>query len=123
MLNTVWAIKWDRENVLVVADHPPYENHPPYEILGNGGWAVHGFKRFVIVTARSNPEFVYAISVRWWAIVTIPLILPAIVGVRRYLWGTNPAGQCPKCGYDLRATPDRCPECGSVPAEKIKISN
>ena len=56
-----------------------------------------------------------------WIIVFPPwlLLLPlaAYVATRGVLFlrraRRHAVGHCPTCGYDLRATPERCPECGT----------
>jgi hypothetical protein len=51
-----------------------------------------------------------------WFLVCLLGILPAYVWTSHFLTTRKRRrmGLCPKCGYDLRATPDRCPECGTV---------
>ena len=44
------------------------------------------------------------------------LLLASPLGFRLARRGRRRAtGLCPNCGYDLRATPERCPECGATP--------
>ena len=51
------------------------------------------------------------------------LQLPAWLLVGLWLWRRQEKAKrrrdtrlCRRCGYDLRATPGRCPECGAAPA-------
>jgi hypothetical protein len=78
----------------------------------------------------SDPGPVAPLISRWgiyfpyWFIVLLTAILP-LMAIRATLKhrGNSHDALCRKCGYDLRATPDRCPECGTIPKNRKKISN
>jgi hypothetical protein len=59
----------------------------------------------------------------YWQIAIATLLLPAVRAAtfargRRVRPKRRREGRCTACGYDLRATSDRCPECGAVPSAK-----
>jgi len=62
--------------------------------------------------------FTVAVVPGWFILLTSAIlpILCVICRLRRRL--RLRAGLCPRCGYDLRATPDRCPECGAIPEKR-----
>jgi len=72
--------------------------------------------------ARWDPErlddksgMTYVVGVRLLPLATVTAVLP-LVWLRREIRRRRriKAGHCLSCGYDLRASPERCPECGAI---------
>ena len=65
-------------------------------------------------TGRMTPLWKVQIgSVPYWFILVLAAGLPVRSALkRRVRHGRRRWGACTACGYDLRATPGRCPECG-----------
>jgi hypothetical protein len=82
------------------------------------GWARIAHRAGFGVTSMRNsamPFYCVHAYAACWAPATIAALLPA-GRLLRLTWRrrTQRPGLCIRCGYDLRATPDKCPECGAI---------
>lgn len=61
----------------------------------------------------------WTVGVPFWFVILISAPVPSIWLARRARQRKRlrrrQRGACEQCGYDLRGTPERCPECGSAP--------
>lgn len=58
-----------------------------------------------------------AVLIPDWCVILPTLVMPATLFLRRF---RHRDGLCRTCGYDLRASPDRCPECGTAIPQKTE---
>ena len=133
-LGTIAVSRWviiDRGGVAIARDAMPVANRPAqrwgrwaegssnypnqgrWQRLGVGWWKYEWSESGVTLGGRGA---VFPL----WAVTLLTAAAPLVSLVRYRRRRTHPAGArpCPSCGYDLRATPDRCPECGTPVAKK-----
>jgi hypothetical protein len=85
------------------------------------GYAEYGYTFGPSVGAYA-PTSVYnrVVMVPWYAIILATAVAP-VLRLRRTLTRRrrDRRAACRACGYDLRATPGRCPECGTLAATPV----
>jgi hypothetical protein len=87
--------------------------------LPDGPERILGWSALGAGTIYDHGGRVFFIAVDYWLIITAGAVLPLCWGIRSIRRAGKHAipGICVYCGYDLRATLDRCPECGTVPVK------
>jgi hypothetical protein len=101
----IWEFRWARRSARSQFYAPLTQHTPPA----------------LSVQAGDRPEKTIYLVVPYWMPLMLTILLPGYWLIRFYRLSSRAHnGQCGVCGYDLRATPERCPECGtSTPAREF----
>jgi hypothetical protein len=124
---------WERIGILRARDERPlsveHDSSPIYPRGEKGFGSVrtwHGFGfEFNPAMKLMEPAFVWgfwSLIVPLWALAVLFFVPPAI-SMKRWLRrrGRGASSRCVVCNYDLRATPDRCPECGAIAGKGVHV--
>ena len=87
---------------------PPAPSHVPRHVRVVDEWIM---SRMGVDFPKPTPTRPWLIPVYLTPAAALFFLVRRETARRRYF-----AGNCPNCGYDLRATRERCPECGAVAA-------
>ncbi len=78
-------------------------------------FVVFSWNIYTVINAPTPSDVTGRITVQYW-LLSVPGLVGSVLVMRKGLTlrHRRRGGLCLTCGYDLRATTDRCPECGTV---------
>jgi hypothetical protein len=115
-------IDWADSNVDLVPDHPTgFAGESLSDTSDTSSWFLDDRGNFIHSgDSTTHLDHNWQVSVPLWFVTIVFLILPATRFASRRRRSRRAAGGCcPTCGYDLRASKDRCPECGTPIPQKL----
>jgi len=116
---------WDEERIGELSRERLFDGDP--DPVPDNRWRDPTYReRFMYLhtafAEKGLSDSTVAIAIPHWAAISatvVPAIILVIFEIRRYRgFGVRKNGFCEGCGYDLRGSPTRCPECGMGSSEK-----
>jgi hypothetical protein len=93
-------------------------SHTRLNVMEVAGFGV-GYQPYSMVSVDLGLWTGYrSVALPHWAVAALTAASALLFRARRRHLGRC-SGLCPTCGYDLRASPERCPECGATPQGAI----